>query len=73
MLCVWSGDVWDLYKAEKILAKLEAKNKARREERGIVDDVGDGGIEIGGSEGSEGGDGASEGENGAWCKERRGR
>ena len=38
-------------KAEKILAKLEAKNKKRREERGIVDDegVGDTGIQFGGA------------------------
>ncbi|ORY28130.1 hypothetical protein BCR39DRAFT_535567 [Naematelia encephala] len=36
-------------KAEKILAKLEAKNKAKREARGIVDDEdGTGGIEFGG-------------------------
>jgi len=44
-------------KAEKILAKLEAKNKAKREAKGIVDDEGegDGGIEFGG-----GGDGSEE-------------
>jgi RING finger protein 113A len=44
-------------KAEKILAKLEAKNKAKREAKGIVDEenTGDGGIEFGG-----GGDGEEE-------------
>ncbi|ORX40730.1 hypothetical protein BD324DRAFT_640583 [Kockovaella imperatae] len=40
-------------KAEKILAKLEAKNKRKKEERGIVDEDDDGGIEIGGDEEEE--------------------
>jgi RING finger protein 113A len=56
-------------KAEKILAKLEAKNKKRREDKGIVEEeeVGDGGIEFGGGgeeeeEEEEGGARVSEGE-----------
>ena len=36
-------------KAEKILAKMEARNKKLREERGIIDDE-DGGIQFGGSD-----------------------
>ena len=46
-------------KAEKILAKLEAKQKQRREERGIVKDEADedGGIQIGGASDEEGSDG----------------
>lgn len=53
-------------KAEKILAKLEAKNKRRREERGIVDEENDdGGIQFGGGsdEEGEGGDGEPEEED----------
>ncbi|KAK8853087.1 pre-mRNA-splicing factor CWC24 [Kwoniella newhampshirensis] len=34
--------------ADKILAKMEARNKAKREAKGIVDEEDDGGIEIGG-------------------------
>jgi RING finger protein 113A len=40
-------------KAEKILGKMEAKNKRRREEKGIYDEAGDGGIEIGGGSDDE--------------------
>lgn len=49
-------------KAERILAKLEAKNKKKREEKGIVDEPeDDGGIEIGGADSDvEGGDSAPE-------------
>jgi RING finger protein 113A len=39
--------------AEKILGKMEAKNKRRREEKGIYDEAGDGGIEIGGGSDDE--------------------
>ncbi|KAK6909588.1 pre-mRNA-splicing factor CWC24 [Kwoniella mangroviensis CBS 10435] len=41
--------------ADKILAKMEARNKAKREAKGIVDEEADddGGIEIGGGSGSE--------------------
>ena len=43
-------------KAERILAKLEAKNKRKREERGIVDEDEDGGgIEFGGADSEEDG------------------
>jgi len=38
------------------LAKLEAKNKRRREERGVVDEPDDGGIEIGGADSDQEGD-----------------
>ena len=46
-------------KAEKILAKLEAKSKKKREDRGIVDDenVGDTGIQFGGGSDEEGDEG----------------
>ena len=42
-------------KAEKILAKLEAKNKRRREERGLEPAEGDedGGIQFGGADSDE--------------------
>ena len=48
-------------KAEKILAKLEAKNKRQKEERGIVDEEDDGGIQIGGDDDDENGDEAGYG------------
>ncbi len=46
-------------KAEKILAKLEAKQKRKREERGILDEpgAGDGGIQFGGGSDEDRGDG----------------
>jgi len=47
-------------KAEKILAKLEAKNKRRREDRGIVDEEVDNGIEFGGGSDEEGEEGGEE-------------
>ncbi|KAL1409983.1 RNA-splicing factor [Vanrija albida] len=58
-------------KAEKLLAKLAAKRKRRMEEKGIVEEEGDGGIEIGGEAGSDeeggaGGDDDSGPEGGRW-------
>ena len=44
-------------KAERILRKLEEKNRRRREERGIEEANGDGGIEIGGADSDEEGEG----------------
>lgn len=40
-------------KAEKILAKLELKNKRIREARGDEEELGDGGIQIGGGDSDE--------------------
>ncbi|WVR07829.1 pre-mRNA-splicing factor CWC24 [Kwoniella sp. DSM 27419] len=43
--------------ADKILAKMEARNKAKREAKGVVDEEqDDGGIEIGGPDSEEGSD-----------------
>ncbi|WWD19501.1 hypothetical protein CI109_103962 [Kwoniella shandongensis] len=42
--------------ADKILAKMEARNKAKREAKGIVDEEDDGGIQIGGGSDDDGSD-----------------